>query len=390
MDRCGESRGWKGLGPGSGFLLLTLLAGCGAPPPPQAPPPTPVRASLPLHRQVVAWDEYPGRIEAVESVDVRARVDGYLKKVHFKAGDLVRQGDLLFEIDPRPFQAQLDYAQAELERARARLAIARGNLERAEHLVEATAFSREEYETRKAQFTEALATVRSAEANLEAARLNLEFTRVRAPITGRIGRELITPGNLVKGGGADATLLTFLVSTDPVYVYVDVDERSALNYQRAVRSARFPDRPDLPLGVIPAELGLVDEPGFPHRGHIDYEAPRLDRDTGTLTLRAVFANPDGFLIPGLFARLRLPADAPFQGVLIPDRAVVTDLAQKFVWVVKAEDQIERRSVTLGPLIDGLRVIRQGLQPEDWVIVEGVQKVRPGLPLQVERVPLEAP
>lgn len=338
-----------------------------------------------VSRSVIEWEEFPGRVEALESVDIRARVDGYLQKVNFRAGDQVNKGDLLFVIDPRPFQTQLDYARAELEQTKARVELAESNLSRAELLVKATAFSQEEYETRKSELRAAAAAVHSAEANVASARLNVEFTQIRAPISGHVGRELITVGNLVKGG-ADATVLTFLVATGSVYVYVDVDERSALKFRRAAEAGQLPNRPGLPMGSIPAELGLVDEAGFPHLGYIDYQSPRLDLATGTLTLRGVFPNPDGILSPGLFARMRLPGSAPFQAILVPDRAIVTDLAQKFVWVVTDAYQVQRREVIPGPLIDGLRVISQGLEPREKVVVAGLQRLRSGLTVKSESSP----
>jgi multidrug efflux system membrane fusion protein len=365
--------------------LLLMLASCDMSGPKQEPPPPlPVKMAQAVQREVVEWEEYPGRIEAVESVDVRARVDGYLEKVNFKAGDRVKKGDLLFLIDPRPFKALLNHAQAELDQAKARLELAKNNLVRAERMYKAKAISEEEYDARSKGLTEAAGAVQSAEASVYSARLNLEFTEVRSPITGKVGRELITAGNLVKGGGADATLLTFIVSTDPVYVYVDVDERSALKYRRLAEQGCIARPADTPQGCMPAEMALVDEQGFPHRGYIEYESPRLTASTGTLTLRSIFPNPDGLLSPGLFARLRVPGSAPFQAVLLPDRAVATDLAQKFVWVVGGDDTVERRPVVLGPLIDGLRVIAEGLKPEEWIVVEGVHKLKPGLPVKPER------
>ena len=368
------------------LLLFPLLNGCnqsGEKPAASMPPPL-VKTAQPLHREVMTWDEFPGRIEAMESVDVRARVDGYLDKVNFKAGERVKKGDLLFMIDPRPFKALLNHAQAELEQAKARLELAKNNLARAELMYKAKAISEEEHDARSKGLAEAAAAVQSAEANVYSARLNLDFTEVRAPLAGKVGRELITAGNLVKGGGADATLLTFIVSTDPVYVYVDVDERSALKYRRLAGQGCIANQANAPSGCMPAEMALVDESGFPHRGYIEYESPRLTASTGTLSLRGIFTNPDGLLSPGLFARLRVPGSEPFQAILLPDRAVATDLAQKFVWVVDADNKVERRPVVLGALIDGLRVIAEGLKPEESVVIEGIQKLKPGITVNPER------
>lgn len=371
----------------SWLLLVSVLGGCGRPADQQAasPPPPQVKIAQPLYQEVRAWDEYPGRIEAVESVDVRARVDGYLEKVNFRAGERVEKGDLLFLIDPRPFRALLSRSQADLEQARARLALAKNNLARAELMFKSKAISEEEYDARSKGLAEAQAAVQSAEATVYSARLNLEFTEVRAPISGRVGRELITAGNLVKGGGADATLLTFIVSTDPVYVYVEVDERSALKYRRLAGADCAEQKSG--GGCMAAEMALADETGFLHRGNIEYESPRLTASTGTLTLRAVFPNQDGILSPGLFARLRVPGSAPFQALLLPDRAVATDLAQKFVWVMGADNKVERRPVVLGALIDGRRVIAEGLKRDEWVVVEGIQKLKPGSPVQPEKTAL---
>lgn len=369
------------------LLSFLLLGGCSPSGDKQASstPPPAVKIAQPLQREVVEWDEYPGRIQAVESVDVRARVDGYLEKVNFKPGERVNKGDLLFLIDPRPFKALLNHAQAELDQAKARLELAKNNLARADHMYKSKAISEEEYDARSKGLTEATAAMQSAEANVYTARLNLEFTEIRASITGHVGQELITAGNLVKGGGADATLLTFIVATDPVYVYIDVDERSALKYRRLASSKCAANRTDGAQGCMPAEMALVDEAGFPHRGYIAYESPRLDATTGTLRLRAVFPNKDGLLSPGLFARLRVPGSAPFRAVQVPDRAVVTDLAQKFVWVAGGDNKVERRPVVLGALIDGLRVVADGIRPDEWVVVEGIQKLKPGIPVAPERV-----
>jgi len=364
------------------IMLLTVL-GCGTQSDsgatPAQPPPPSVKIAQPLAQDVTEWDEYTGRIEAVSSVDVRARVSGYLEKVNFKAGAMVKKGDLLFLIDPKPFTAQLNYAEAELERAKAKQELAKNDLVRAESLLRGKAISEEEYDARSKGLREAAATVNSAEANVYTARLNLDFTRIRAPIDGQIGRELITEGNLVSGGGGDATLLTFIVSTNPVYVYVDADERSVLKYRRQSN--------DIGAGQTPAQLAVADEADFPHQGTLDYIAPREDAATGTVTLRGVFANPDGLLSPGFFARMRVRGSAPYPALLLPDRAIATDQAQRFMWVVNNENQAEYRKVVLGAPIGQSRVIKEGLKAGEWVVIEGLQKLKPGVKVNPERISL---
>jgi RND family efflux transporter MFP subunit len=343
-----------------------------------------VKIAQPLSQEVIEWDEYTGRIEAVNSVEVRARVSGYLEKVSFKAGDRVRKGDLLFQIDPKPFTAQLNYAEAELERAKSRHELAKNDLSRAERLFRAKAISEEEHDARSKGLRESVAAVQSAEANAYSARLNLEFTKVRSPIDGRIGRELITAGNVVSGGGADATLLTFIVSTDPVYVYVNADERSVLKYRR---QAQKEGRGSLGDEQTPVELAVADEVNFPHQGHLDYISPSEDAATGTFTLRGVFTNSDELLSPGFFARLRVRGSNPYPAILLPDRAIGTDQAQRFIWVVNHENQVEYRKVELGAHIGQSRVITEGLKPEEWAVIEGIQKLKPGLKVNPERISL---
>jgi multidrug efflux system membrane fusion protein len=375
----------------TGFLTIALAAmiGCGShddAAPKQGPLPN-VKIAQPLAQEVTEWDEYTGRIEAVNSVDVRARVSGYLEKVNFKAGDKVHKGDLLFVIDPKPFAAQLNYAEAELERAKSRHELAKNDLARAERLFRAKAISEEEHDARSKGLREAVAAVQSAQANVNTARLNLEFTQVHSPIDGRIGRELITAGNLVNGGGGDATLLTFIVSTDPVYVYVDADERSALKYRR---QAQQEGRGSLEDEKTPVQLAVADEVDFPHQGHLDYVSPREDTATGTVTLRGVFPNPDELLSPGFFARMRVRGSAPYPAILMPDRAIGTDQAQRFVWVVNQDNQVEYRQVELGAHIGQFRVIAKGLKPEEWTVIEGIQKLKPGAKVNPERISLTGP
>lgn len=364
-------------------LCLLSLSACkptepapatGAPP---AMPPPQVKVAVPLAQEVTEWDEFTGRIDAINAVQVRARVSGYLEKVNFTAGAKVNKGDLLFQIDPKPLQAQLDLANAELEQAKTKLALAQNDFKRAQNLLNANAIAVEEYDTRNKGLREATAAVQAAEAKVAANKLNLDYTQIRAPIAGRVGREMLTAGNLVNSGG-DATVLTTIVSVDPVYVYVDADERSVLKYKR--QNAR---------GLIgkPMELNVTDETGFPHKGSIDYLAPQANPATGTMTLRGVFANADEVLSPGFFARVRLRASTGYQALLLPERAIAADQAQRFVWLVKPDNQVEYRKVELGAAVGNMRVIKAGLTAEEVVITDGVQKIRPGIKVQPERVTL---
>lgn len=367
--------------------MQLALVGCGSSSTPEgapaAPPPPNVKIAQPLSQETTEWDEYTGRVEAVNSVDIRARVGGYLDTVNFTAGAKVKKGDLLFQIDPKPLKAQLNYAVAELERAKTKRELAKNDLSRAENLFKAKAISAEEYDMRNKGLREAAAAVESAEASVYTAKLNLEYTEIRAPISGRVGREMITAGNLVK---ADDTLLTNIVSIDPVYVYVDADEQSVLKYRR---HAQQHGKGSADLNGTPVELAVADENDFPHLGKLDYIAPREDAATGTLALRGVFANPDELLSPGFFARLRVQASASYPALLLPDRAIATDQAQRFVWVINQDNQAEYRQVTPGARIGELRVIRSGLQAGDWVVVEGLQKLKPGAKVNPERTSLVA-
>jgi RND family efflux transporter MFP subunit len=355
--------------------LCLLLSACPQRQAVTAPPPPPkVTVSQPIAREVVEWDEYTGRLEAVESVDIRARVSGYLQSVHFTDGAVVKKGGLLFVIDPRPYQAELNRVKAALEQAIAQSERAQKDLARVRQLVQWRAVSQEEVDTRAADQRQAEEAVKAGRAAVEAAQLNVEFTQVKAPISGRISREFVTVGNLINGGTADSTLLTRIVSLDPIYCYFDVDERSYLKYSRLWRDGRRTMSREV---KIPVDLGLADETGFPHHGHLDFIDNRLDPNTGTMTGRAIVPNPDFTLIPGLFARLRLPGSNQYEALLLPDEAIGTDQTQRFAFVVNDQNTVEYRKVELGPMIDGLRVIRSGLKPEEWVIVTGVQRVRSG-------------
>src|SRR5467141_3410742 len=357
-------------------VALLCAAGCkpksGVAPP---PPPT-VSVVQPVARDVVEWDEYIGRLESPESVEIRARVSGYLDKVHFKEGKEVKKGDLLFTIDRRPYKADLDRAAADYERAQSQAELAKNDADRAQKLILTKAISTEDYDTKVKTYTSAQAAEKSAKATLDLATLNWEFTEIHAPIAGRISRALVTEGNLISGGvsGAGATLLTTIVSLDPLYLYGDADERAILKYRRLSQEGKRVSARDK---NIPAEAALADETGFPHKGFMDFVDNRVDPNTGTLRARGVFPNTDHSLSPGFFARLRIPGSGKYLAVLIPDRALGSDQSQKFVYVVSAEKKVEFRPVKIGPMIAGLRVVREGLKPGEQVIVEGLLRVRPG-------------
>jgi len=330
--------------------------------------------SQPINREVVEWEEYTGRLEAMESVEVRARVNGYLQSIHFKNGTTVKQGDLLFVIDPRPYQAELERAKAEVALANARLERTGKDLARAQMLVRSRAVSEEEVDTRVSDQRQAQETVQAARAMVNAAQLNVEFTQVRAPISGRISRNLVSVGNLINGGSTQSTLLTTIVSLDPIYCYFEADERS---YLKGIRQLRNGDRTNGRASRQPVYVALADEENFPHQGSIDFVDNRLDQNTGTITARAVLPNSDLLLAPGLFARVRIPAGDKYKALMLPPEAVGSDLSQQFVFVVDEQNLVQYRKVTPGPIIDGLRVIRDGLQPDDWVIVKGVQRAKTG-------------
>jgi RND family efflux transporter MFP subunit len=354
---------------------------------PQSAPPPKVKALHPVKRDVMEWDEYTARFDAVDSVEVRPRVSGYLESVHFKDGAIVKKGDLLFEIDPRPYEAAARHAEADTALARTRLDLARKNFARAGTLLQTHAISQEESDIRESTVRQAQASVEEAQAALDASKLDLEFTRVTAPISGRIGRKLVTEGNLINGGaGTQATLLTTIVSLDPIYAYFEADERSYLKY---VRLANSGERPSSREHRNPVHIALGDEDGFPRQGYMDFVDNQLDRGTGTIVGRALVPNPDLTLTPGLFARLRLPGSGWYAAVLLPDEAVGSDQAQKFVYVVTDDGKVEYRAVKIGPLMEGLRVVRDGVTPEEWVVVSGVQRVRPGQAVDAQRDEAEA-
>ncbi len=333
-----------------------------------------VIVSTPVAKEVMEWDEYTGRLQPIEVVEVRARVSGYLESIHFKDGDIVKEDDLLFIIDPRPYKAEHDRAVAQLALAQAQLQVARSDLRRALKARDARAISGEEVDQRRSRAMIAQAGFEGAEAAVESAALNLAFTRVTAPITGRISRDFVSEGNLINGGTPEATLLTTIVSLDPIYCYFEADERSYLKYVRLSRSGARASGRDF---QHPVYLALADQTGFPHEGYLDFVDNRLDPATGTMTARALFANPDFALTPGLFARVRLVGSGRYEALLLPEEAIGTDLSQRYVFVVNDQSVVQYRTVELGPLIGGLRVIRNGLEGAERVIISGIQKARNG-------------
>lgn len=353
------------------FLLAGLTATGSAPAEAATPHPPTVIVARPEIRNIVEWDEFTGRFEAVQRVAVRARVSGYLESVHFREGQVVHKGDLLFVIDPRPYEAAVERAQAALEKAKSQLRLATLDLHRGERLLRQHAISQQEVDTRRATRQEATASVAGAEADLRTARLNLGYTRITSPVTGRISNRRVDVGNLI-AAGADGKVLTTIVSTNPMYFVFDVSEADYLKYERLRgRGGLTAD------GGLPVQLRLQDETGWDHKGHIDFVDNSLDRSTGTLRMRAVFNNPNGLLRPGIFGRLRLPASKSKNALLIPDAAVMADQAAKMVLTVSADGTVEPHHVKLGPLYGGMRVVRSGLTPDQEVVVKGLLRARPG-------------
>jgi RND family efflux transporter MFP subunit len=362
------------------IALLALGAGCDQGSSTQAQsqqksaPPT-VAVSQPVQRDIVEWDEYTGRFDAVATVELRARVSGHLTEVRFKDGQLVKQGDLLFVIDPRPFERALEQARAELFAATTKVENANLDIVRGKPLVERKIISDKTFDDRMSIVRDAQAAVGVAEAKVKSAELDLSFTRMDSPITGRISRTLVTAGNWVSAGGtANATLLTTIVSKDPIYIYFDVSENNHIKYKRLAERGVGSGAAD--LGAV-VEIGLPDERGFPHKARLDFLDNRLDQGTATLRARAVIANPVEFFSPGLFARVRVTGTAPYAAVLLPDEAIGTDQTNKYVYVVGEDGTVVRRNVKLGPLYEGMRVVREGVAAEEWVIIRGLQRARPG-------------
>ena len=360
------------------LLLALALSGCGEKPPQAAAaaaPAPPVTVATPVKRTVTDWDEFTGRFDAVEEVQVRARVGGFVTSVEFRDGDMVHAGDLLYVIDPRPFEAVAEQADGQLSDARAKAELAKRELDRGLTLNQSQAVSDQIVDQRRQALQAAHAAETQAEGALKAAQLNIEFTHVLAPLTGRVSRHLVSVGNLVQGSdNGGSTLLTTIVSVDPIYIYFDMDEATYLKNNKLYFEGKRPSSRETPN---PVQVALSGEPKPSHFGKMDFVDNRLDVSTGTLRGRAVIPNKDLSVLPGQFGRVRLIGSAPYEALLIPDVAIATDQTRKIVFVVKDDDTVEARPVVLGPLDEGLRVVREGLKAEDRVIVDGIQRARVG-------------
>ena len=359
------------------FVLIATgvgLSGCEKPAQPPAASAPPVTVANPTKRTVTDWDEFTGRFDAIEQVQVRARVTGFVMSVDFKDGAIVKAGDLLYVIDPRQYEAAAEQARGQLADAKAKVDLAERELTRAETLVKTSAVSESVVDQRRQTLSAAQAATMQADGALKRALLDVEFTRVMAPIDGRVSRHLVTMGNLVQGSESGATLLTSIVSLDPIHVYFDMDESIYIKNSRLWFEGKRPSSRDT---ANPVQVILSGETKPSHEGAVDFLDNRLDVGTGTLRGRALVQNQDLSILPGQFARVRVLGSAPYEALLLPDTAIATDQSRKIVFVVNADNVAEARPVVLGPLDDGLRVVREGLKPDDRVVVDGLQRVRVG-------------
>lgn len=368
-----------------GFVILALVAGAaiwhwlapkdGGSQAAAAPAPPPVTVSHPLAMDVTVWSEFTGQFAAIEYVEMRARVSGYLTEIDFKDGQDVKKGDLLFVIDPRPFQADLQLAEANRDRDKAQVVRADADLKRYADLAKKDFASQQQLDTSRAAADAAAATVKADEAAIAQARLNLEFTRITAPVSGRISNHLVSLGNLIIGGSnTTTTLLTTIASLDPIYLYFDIDETEYLNYRRAIVAGTMPS----PITTKePVQAKLADDHTWAHKGYLDFADNQFNRGSGTLRIRAVFENPDLLIRPGQFGRIRVPSPDSPHAILVPDSAVVADQSRKVVMTVKPDGTVEPRVIDPGPAYQGLRVVRSGLSTEDTVVIDGLVRARPG-------------
>jgi RND family efflux transporter MFP subunit len=360
-------------------VCALALGGCDRKPAAAAAPPPPVTVAHPLQKNITEWDEYTGRFQAVETVEVRARVSGFIDKALVNEGQLVRQGDLLFVIDQRPFQLAVEQAAADLARAQAKLEVATLDVQRATPLIQNQTLTGREFDTRKSTERDAAGQVASAQAALKTAQLNLEWTEVRAPITGRISNRRVDAGNLITGGLSGATLLTVIVSIDPIQFIFDGSEADFIRYLRLARAGARPSSRDV---QNPVSVRLADETEFSHQGHMDFVDNTVNPKTGTIRGRAVFDNKDGFLTPGFFGRLRL-FGGTHDALLVPDSAIASDQSRKIVFTVADDGTVGIKLVELGPIVDGLRVIRHGLAASDRIVIDGLPRARPGQKVKPE-------
>ncbi len=335
----------------------------------QSPPAPSVTVAQPLQRKIVEYQEFTGQFAPVDFVELRARVAGYLQEIHFDDGQIVHKGDLLFVIDPRPFQATLDSAKAEFVQAQARLELANRQLTRGSQLRKQDFLAQSSYDERLQEQRVAAAAIEISKAAIQTAQLNVEFSRVYAPITGRISRHEVSVGNLVSAGD---TLLTTIVSIDPINFMFDMSEDDFLAYQRAVQAGRLQSTRD----AVKVFARLIDEPDWPREGALDFVDNQVDRTSGTIRVRGVFPNKNGFLTPGQFGRIRVPGSEPYEALLVPDRAIVTDQSNKIVMTVTKDGTVVPKVIRPGPIYDGLRIVRKGLSPDDRIIIDGLVRARP--------------
>jgi RND family efflux transporter MFP subunit len=369
------------------LVVAAALGGCGQGPKQQAAAPPPkVTVAKPVKRTIVDQDEYVGRFVAVDSVEIRARVSGYLDKVHFADGQFVKQGDLLFTIDKRPFQNTLDQARANLETAKSNVAFTEADIKRGQQLLRDRTISEQVFDQRNQAYRNAQASVAANEALVRQAELDVEFTELRSPVTGRIGDRRVSPGNLVTGGtGGNTTMLAVVISMDPIRLEFTFDEASLLRYERLAQRGKEKE-PAKGVGAVAVRLKLLDETDFSHYGRMDFVDNVIERGTGTIRGRAQFANADNLFTPGMFGRVQIPASDPYEALMVTDAAIGTEQVRKFVYVVDKDNVARQRFVTLGQVVDDLRVIKDGLSLDDRVIVNGLMRARAGQKVTPEGEP----